>query len=138
MRVQYVTGSFAESRLSVSILASVLVLLFVLSIPLTATIILTYVFSRLVVLTRSDGRAGIGEWATEIRDHFNFPGHAGIARPQKGGNDSGYQGHLHHGDMSTTLVTNKQPHDDVSPAENKSSSIMNSKPSPEDDQKNHT
>jgi hypothetical protein len=73
----------------VSVVASILAFLFFISIPITTTIILTYVFSRFVFLTRSNGRAGVDEWLSETKHHF-------ISRmPQATRKNPAKQEHLH-------------------------------------------
>jgi hypothetical protein len=44
-----------------------LITLLVISIPLASTLIFTYLFTRFVILVRSEGRAGIPKWATETK-----------------------------------------------------------------------
>ena len=86
---------------AVFFLAFLLAILVVICIPLTVMVISTYLFARFTVLVRTEGRAGISEWATETKGHF--------AR------DVGSKLKTDNNDSVTSVGKNPKPNDDAGP-----------------------
>jgi len=53
-----------------SLLAMILTVVFLVSVPLTVFAISTYLVARLIVLVRSEGREGVSKWTGETKHHF--------------------------------------------------------------------